>query len=316
MPALIPDSFRSMIAGRPADAVGAVTGDAWLAALPALVDERLSAWDLAVDGAARHGECALALPVRRAEGAAAVLKLTWPHAEAVHEHLALRAWDGRGAVRLLAAHPADGVLLLERLDPDRDLHALSIIDACEQIGALMRRLDRPAPARIDVLDDQVPRWRGKLARQVDGVPRRLVQQAAAHLTDLMADDDLGDGVTGRDRLVHTDLHYANVLAPLPGSGRGDWLAIDPKPLSAEWAFAVAPAIWNRAEEAARAHSLAVHVRLRADLIADAAGLDEDRVRMWTFVRLILNAVDAADVGSSAGEFRGRMIALAKAFATP
>ena len=41
-------------------------------------------------------------------GEAAALKLTWPHAEARHEHLALRLWDGHGAVRLLAADPAAG----------------------------------------------------------------------------------------------------------------------------------------------------------------------------------------------------------------
>ena len=53
----------------------------------------------------------------------------------------------------------------------------------------------------------------------------------------------------------------------------------------------------------------------ADVVADAAGLDLDRVYAWTFVRLVLNAVWAAPHAPASDEFRGRMIALAKAFAT-
>ncbi|WP_197511667.1 hypothetical protein [Tessaracoccus coleopterorum] len=37
------------------------------------------------------------------------------------------------------------------------------------------------------------------------------------------------------------------------------------------------------------------MRLRAEIVADTAGLDLDRVMAWTFVRLVLNAVWAADL---------------------
>lgn len=318
MPDPIPPTLRSAVAGRAPDPLGDGTGpsgDAWLRSLPRRLDERLAAWDLVPEGPgipAWHGECALVVPVRRADGSPAALKITWPHEEARTEHLALRRWDGRGAVRLLAAHPADLALLLERLDGDRDLHALGLLDACEEIGTLLARLDTPAPARIPTLHDQVPRWRARLARPTPLVPRRLLQQAASHLEALTAH---APGTPDQQRLVHTDLHFANVLAPLDAA-RGAWLAIDPKPLAAEGAFAVAPAVWNRADEAARAHSLAAHVRLRAGIIGDAAGLDEDRVRAWTFVRLVLNAVDASDHAPGSDAFRGRMIALAGAFANP
>ena len=333
----IPDSFRAEIAGRAPDdaadgsanggraangspnggrAAGGISGDDWLTRLPALLDERLETWGLLPDGESWHGACALVLPVRRiADHHRLVLKVTWPHVEARTEHLALRAWGGRGAVRLEAAHPADFALLLERLDGDRDLEHVGILDACEALGDLFRRLDCPATPQFDALAAQIPRWRTKLAGPVPGVPRRLLQQALSHLDDLAP--DLADGAGAR--LVHTDLHFMNALAPLPEGrdhGRGDWLAIDPKPLAGEWAYAVAPAVWNRAEETARAHSASVHVRMRADIIADVAGLDPDRVRMWTFARLVLNAVDASDHGDAATPFRTRMIALSKAFAAP
>ena len=125
------------------------------------------------------------------------------------------------------------------------------------------------------------------------------------------DFNLDGAVDGR--LVHEDLHDMNVLAPLDPA-RGAWLAIAPKPVSGEWAYAVAPIVWNHAEASAAAYNLRVHVRLRADTVAEAAGLDPDRVTHWTFVRLVLNALWAAPHSPGSDDFRARMIALAKAFA--
>ena len=72
-------------------------------------------------------------------------------------------------------------------------------------------------------------------------------------------------------------------------------------------------VWNRAEVTAAAFSVRNHVRLRSEVVADVAGLDEDRVRRWTFVRLVLNAVWAAVYSPGSDDFRTRMIMLAKAF---
>lgn len=318
MPDLVPPSFVATVAGRPADELLAalgrragpqrpVSGDTWLAGLPRLLEDSLERWDLAVDHAepTRHGECALVVPVRRHTGARAALKVTWPHAEARHEHLALRLWDGHGAVQLLAADPASGTLLLEWLDPRRSLRDRPLLEACEVLGGLMRELDQAATPQFDAVVDRASPWREHLATGTALVPRRLTEQAGSTLAGLLADSPA-------PRLVHEDLHDLNVLAPLD-SARGAWLAIDPKPIAADWAYAVAPVVWNRADEAARASNLRLHARLRADVVAEAAGLDDDRVRRWTFVRLVLNAVWAADHAPASDDFRSRMIALAKAF---
>ena len=304
----VPRAFKERILGRPADAAGGIDGASWLARLPVMIDDHLDAWDLRVDGDPWSGENALVVPVRQRSGQPAALKITWPHAEARHEHLALRLWDGRGAVRLIAADPATSSLLLERLDGDRDLTTVPILEACEEIGRLFGELDRPAPPQVDRVRGKAKRWRRQLATRPITVPRRLCDQARS-LLDGLVDD------APAPRLVHEDLHDMNVLAPLDPD-RGTWLAIDPKPVAGEWAYAVAPIVWNRAEVAATAHNLRTHVRLRAQVVADAAALDPDRVQEWTFVRLVLNALWAAEYGRPADEFRGRMIALAKAFADP
>lgn len=312
MPAMssIPAGLRVSLAGQPADPLSdpaqAVSGQAWLDRLPRVIADHLTGWELTADGDAWHGECALVLPVRRRAGELAALKVTWPHAEARFEHLALQLWAGRGAVRLLAADPASWCLLLERLDAGRPLTGVAVLDACHVIGGLFGQLDRPAPAQLDTLASRAVRWRGRLAADSPLVPRRLTQQARSTLADLMRD-------APEPRLVHEDLHDGNVLAPLDPS-RGRWLAIDPKPVAGEWAYAVAPMVWNRPGLAAAARSLREHVRTRADIMVDTAGLDPERVRLWTFVRLTLNAVWAAEHAPASDGFRARMIALAKAFA--
>ena len=308
---LIPESLRDLLADREPEPD--VSGAEWLRRLPSLIDASLARWDLVPDGEARHGECALVLPVRlqgndfadSTPTREAILKLTWPHDEARLEHLALRHWNGRGAVRLLAADPASYGLLLERLDADRELTSVSILEACDVIGGLMRVLDQPAGEQYVLVSDKAQRWDAQLRHGTPLVPRRLTDQAAATLAHLVT-----GGVDGR--LVHEDLHDMNVLAPLVLS-RGDWLAIDPKPVSGEWAYAVAPIVWNRADATAAAYNQRTHVRLRADIVADAAGLDPDRVTHWTFVRLVLNAVWAAAYAPASDDFRSRMIALSKAF---
>lgn len=306
----IPAGFATRITGRPADELSGpdgIEGDTWLAQLPRMIDGFFADWELQADGPAWYGENALVVPVVRESGEPAVLKLTWPHREATTEHLALRAWAGQGAVRLLAASPADNALLLERLDGDRDLTTVPILEACEEIGSLFGVLDHPALPQIDVVADKAQRWQRELAQTGLSVPRRLAEQARSSLDDLMVDAPPA-------RMVHEDLHDMNVLASLDPA-RGDWLAIDPKPVAGEWAYAVAPIVWNREDATARAHSLRTHVRLRAEVVADAAGLDLDRVQAWTLVRLTVNAMWASKF-PSATHFHGRMIALAKAFADP
>ena len=102
------------------DESGGLGGRAWNRRARALFEE----WQLNGAGEPWSGTAARVWPVRTAEGSDAVLKLGFPHPEAAHEHLALRAWDGDGAVRLLRADPHRWALLLERAEPGHDLNGV------------------------------------------------------------------------------------------------------------------------------------------------------------------------------------------------
>jgi streptomycin 6-kinase len=274
---------------------------AWLDRLPRLVGELLDEWSLTLDGEPAHGHTALVLPVRTAAGRPAALKVGWPHDEAEHEALALQHWHGRGAVLLLKADPHRWALLLERLHPE-DLGEHWDVQACEVVGGLYRSLHVPAPPQLRRLSDRARWWVDELGT-VDRsapIPRRMIEHARALARDFSG-DDATDG-----RLLHTDLHYANVLA----GDREEWLVIDPKPLSGDPHYELAPMLWNRWEELdGRVRD---GVRDRFFALVDAAELDEDRARDWVIVRMLVNLKDEVAAVVPDREAITRWITVAKA----
>jgi streptomycin 6-kinase len=256
----------------------------WVEALPGLAEELLADWQLTLDGAAMHGYCSLVLPVRTPGKAPAVLKIGWPDAESEQEHLALQVWGGRGAVRLLRADPRRRAMLLERLH-QQTLADLWDVEACEVVASLYGLLHVPAGPQLRTLAGYVDRRAADLAAlpRSAPLPHRYVDQAAALARDFAVDE----ATTGV--LIHTDLHYANVLA----SAREPWLAIDPKPMNGDPHYEVAPMLWNRFEELTgpgAVGSLRDGLRRRLHTLVDASGLDEARARDWVVVRMMLNAL--------------------------
>ena len=288
----------------------------WVDALPGLRRDLLEEWELDLDGEAMHGYCSLVHPVRTAAGERAVLKLSGPTWEGEHEHLALRLWSGRGAVRLLRADPHRWALLLEPADAGRDLHALPALEACTVVARLYGDLHVDAPPQLRLLSDQAARWSAELRALPAAVPlpRRYVEQASGLAGELAA-------TAGCDgRLVHTDLHYDNVLASLrddssDDAGSKEWLAIDPKPLSGDPHFEVAPLLWNRWDELVATGDVRTAIRARFHTVVDTAGLDEARARAWVVVRELVNAMWALTAGAAiedGDEFLTQCVTITKA----
>jgi streptomycin 6-kinase len=251
----------------------------WVDRLPRRLDGLLHEWELAPDGWSMHGYCSIVVPVRTSDAEPAVLKVAFDvDEESEHEPLALRHWGGRGAVRLLRADPHRRAMLLERLHQE-DLTSVPDLEACEVVAALYPWLHLPALPQLLTVTSYVERWSDALARMPRNapIPRRMVEQALSLARDLVA-DPASTGV-----IVHGDLHYQNVLA----SDREPWLVIDPKPMSGDPHFELAPMLWNRMEELGDA--VRTGVRRRFHTLVDAAGLEEARARDWVIVRMVLNA---------------------------
>jgi streptomycin 6-kinase len=300
---MIPDTFLAYAARGP-------EWQAFLDRLPALVADLLGEWGLTVDGPSAHGFGALVVPVRTTAHRPAALKVTWPHEEAEHEHLALQHWHGRGAAQLLRADPHRFAMLLERLHPE-DLGDLWDVEACEVVGALYGRLHVAPPPQLRTLASYAEGWAAELdALPRDApLPRRLVEQAASLGRDLSRDEASGG------RMIHGDLHYANVLA----ADREPWLAIDPKPLNGDPHYEIAPMLWNRWDELVSGpRSIRDGLRLRFHTLVDVAGFDERRARDWVVVRSMVNALwwlqDPPEVREAVAgdDYLTQCIAIAKA----
>ncbi|MGI5285373.1 aminoglycoside phosphotransferase family protein [Nonomuraea polychroma] len=259
-------------------------GRAWSAGLPALAERYLEQWELRLDGEPGHGVVSLVLPVIRADGAQAALKLQPVTDENATEAMGLRAWDGDASVRLLDSDPDTGTLLLERLHAGRPLSALpDDIEALKILTELlarlvahpapegMRRLGYIAQAMLDDVDEALT----KLPREQD---RRWLRWCADAVAELVVEPG--------DRLLHWDLHYDNVLA----ADREPWLAIDPKPLAGDPGFDLCPALWNRWDDVVATGDVTRAVLRRFDLMVDGLGLDPRRAARWTLGRVLQNAL--------------------------
>lgn len=244
-----------------------------------LLHDVAAEWDLRVDGPVRD-DPRPSVPVRTAEGEAALLEHA-PQGSA-YEHLALRAWDGHGAVRLLRADPRRHLLLTARTKPDEDLRSRDPWEVCTQVGGLYAVLHRapiPQPPR---LADLAPGWLAALEQPavVAAVPRRFAEQVRSWTPGLV------DPAEAEPVLLHGDLRPGTVRGVGPG-----WVAVAPRPVTGDPAYEVA-AVLTRWDGAEASDDLRGDLLERFYAVVDAAGLDEDRARAWVVVRTLVELATA------------------------
>lgn len=265
-------------------------GDAWLAALPALVADLAHRWRLTVGppfALSYNYVCA----ARQHDGGEVVLKVGFPNPELTREIAALRYYAGDGACRILAADAARGALLLERLRPGETLAAVASADdvAATRIGAaVMRRLWRPVPAPPDG-DAFLPltRWFRAFGRHraAFGGPGPFPADLLAHAEPLAAELAATAPATV---VLHGDFHHENVLS----AERTPWLAIDPKGMLGDPGYEAGPFLLNphpdRPDKDARTLSR------RLDVLADELGYERRRLRDWGVVHAVMSACWSAE----------------------
>ena len=247
---------------------------AWRERLPRLVDECVEQWSLALGEPYAEGAGGFTAPAELADATPVVLKVGLPHRESEHEADALEAWDGDGAVRLLARDAERFALLIERCAPATPLAQVGAERALDVLIELLPRLWIRAGDPFHTLRDEAAWWASYLPERWERVAppfdRALLDVAMVALRSLPG--------TQRDEvLLHQDLHAENVLA----SRREPWLVIDPKPLLGERELAVAPIV--RSFELGHGRS---EVLYRFDRLTGELGLDRERARGWTIAQTL------------------------------
>lgn len=257
-------------------AAGSPDGRAWMAALPAMSGHLARQWDLTLTGEPfRHGYNAVVLFAAQGRRPLA-LRLTWPPDLAEGEAEALAAWRARGVVELVACDLELGALLLERLDASRSLTGIPLAQAAATAGALIRTLaietSQPFPSLQAAARQLAATFPARQRSLRDPVPGPWVTLATRLAADLARDP--------ARCLVHTDLHYDNILASSrPGQ---QWVAIDPTAAVGSPERSVAELLWTRADELPGPHAI---TSLLGTLV-DHGQLDPGRATAWSFVRTI------------------------------
>lgn len=259
------------------------TGREWINALPELFDKLCAKWRIVPDGDPMHGHLALVLPVRR-DNEPLVVKISWMDDSNRCESRALEAWNGNGAVRLLAADPAGGAMLLERLDSRRNLSTIPFHEAITVSGRLLRRLAMPAPHGLPTASGVLTTLANQLTHRRESyggaIPKPWIQRArelAIHLAR-----------SNTNLLVNYDLHFENVLA----GQREPWLAVDPKVVAGNVEYGIAQLLWTSVDAIIAGQGFDYCF----DLLADAAEIDITLARSCTIVRTLDYWLWALSVG--------------------
>jgi streptomycin 6-kinase len=275
------DAVDLTVPARFRDALIAAQGDRarrWFDDLPGLVGELLARWSCAVSGPLMCGWAGIVVPVRRADGSSAVVKVSHPGEETRFEAITLAAWAGRGAALLLARDDANVAMLLEEVGPQSLAIVEDADDAMAVVGRLARRLAVPAPPELPRMQPFFEQLVADLpvmsAATGHPLPARAVDAAVATCAELGPDQP--------ETVQHGDLSESNVLR----GKREDWLAIDPQGYAGEIAFECLTHLRERwIELRAMPHPERV-LRRRIEIFADAAEIDVERALRWTQARAV------------------------------
>jgi streptomycin 6-kinase len=262
---------------------------AWCRILPGVVEQLTTRWALHLQeaipsGTSRTFRCA------RDDGTPVILKVTPDHDIAATEAVALHAWaDCPHVVDLMETDLTAGALLLEAIEPGtplsrtakplphNEIAQLLVCLRAFETGAGTDRLPQ-LPDRIEFLFALTEERRNRLPA-ADDIPAHLVTRSRRAAQALAA--------KGPNKLVHGDLHPANVLQGGPTRGL---VAIDPRPCigdpdfdAIDWALADATTMED------------VHSRI-AFLAEHVPDLNPTRVWHWCEATAIIIAIQRLRFG--------------------
>jgi streptomycin 6-kinase len=216
----------------------------------------------------------------------------------------LRAWAGRGAVRVIDECAGDWALLLERVRPGTPLSAEAGPPRAQLLVAtsVLRSLTSGVVSLVGL--DDVPTMAAVGRRWAELMSDRAARAVAAGELD----PDMGlvsaavglmrdlPGSADRQVVVHGDFNPGNVLR----TADGGWVAIDPKSMVGDLAYDLWPLL-EQVGDPFRGACPVGQLAERTALVAGELGLDPARIAAWGLARTVESALWLwAESGDEAG----------------
>jgi streptomycin 6-kinase len=256
----------------------------WLASLPATVADLCAKWSIELDPVIPETYVTLVLLGRSTALGPVVIKSSPLAGEFRAEATALGLAAGENVARLYDVDFARSAMVIERIVPGTQLLHVAMTDedatrlAAQTVATIWRPVPDPAglhPLRhwMRALFDWSPRH--------DSLATDLVRQAQELGSSLLAR-------SSRTCLLHGDFQHHNLLRRESGA----WAIIDPKGLVGDPGFEIAAWMYNPPGVTTRDDYLDLVAR-RADICAEAWGIDRHELIAWAFVGAVLSVCWAA-----------------------
>ncbi|MEK3883331.1 aminoglycoside phosphotransferase family protein [Paenibacillus sp. PL2-23] len=284
---VIPDSFLDRM-----QELHGEQGVAWAGALPELMSDFARRFDFYPEAPYPRLTYNFVLRGKRGDGSPAVFKSSFMKDELSREISVLRAFEGRGAIKVLDADEKCGAVLLEGADPGLPLSTIEDdVFATQIFCQVFRRLHHSTPSNSQYPSMKqhfgaIERYRERFSDvHITGpLPESWVENAEECLAYLIA-------TTKESTLLHGDLHHENILR----HGDEQWVVIDPKGLVGDIHFDVIQFLLNYEDRGGDSEQV---LRNRMAIIADRLELDPLRIAMWGVARGVLEACwTIEDVGN-------------------
>ena len=276
--------------------------EGWFAGLPGVLASLAGRWQLELGPPIPRGSVSAVYRCRMADGRPAVLKASPDRARLAFEGAALQAWRTVHTPAVIALDAELGALLLEAIQPGTPLDLSSASPAAGRVAELLNSLHEtgvPDPAyptagqRVAYLFDASARLYQRHPDLTELIPPRLYQRGRQLATRLAQHQ-------GPVVLLHGDLTPANILDGGPGRGL---VAIDPAPCLGYAAFDAVDLILWQAGDLPTIHN-------RAERLAVAARLDEQRLLQWCAAFAAMSALELASRTNGPGQAIEALLELA------
>ncbi len=271
----LPDSFRQNVI-----AVWGKQGEEWLRELPNILKLYSQKWALDITAPEHTLNYNYVAPARLKDGTEAIIKIGYPNPEIVSEINALKAYEGKKAVKLLRTDPENGVLLLERIRPGRALTEIQERDdeeATKIAATVIRDLPTSTPKGVEF--STVAQW-GEVFHRIQnkGLPQGMIvmlNQAEELMTEL-------DQSKQEEKLLHGDLHFENILF----DEKNGWVAIDPKGVIGDPVYEAARLLHNPSNLFKKDNPKGI-IKQRIEILSAILNYEKERIAKWAFVDSLL-----------------------------
>ena len=247
-------------------------GRVWLESLPQLVKQLTKDWNLKLGHPfLENVSCSYVAPCLVNGTEEAVLKIGWPHEEALHEIEGLKLLNGEPTAQLLNFDKETNSMLLERCLPGTHLKAMPALAQDEIICQLLTKIWNAnySGEPFRPLATMVAQWNKETYENLALFPDPNLAKEGCNLKEVLIQS------TEKQVLLATDLHAGNILK----ARRKEWLAIDIKPYCGDRTYDLTQHLLNGIKR------LTAQPKETINRVANLAGVNNSRLKDWMFARL-------------------------------